>query len=89
MFDDVLNTASPPEPEKDKMAVLRKYVKDWLEPEKLQTEHIAYTSETKETQCLFDFEYFLEVYRAAFFFKKMHFQKTKSEYLKFRREFLV
>jgi hypothetical protein len=35
MFDDVLNTASPPEPEKDKMAVLRKYVKDWLEPEKL------------------------------------------------------
>ena len=37
---------------------------------------------------LCDFKYFLEVYRVAFFFKKMHFQKSKSEYLHFRRDFL-
>ena len=40
VFDDVLNTAPPP---MDKLDVVRRYIKDHLEPEKVKADHIGYT----------------------------------------------
>lgn len=79
VFDDVLNVA-PPAP--DKLAVVRKYIKDYLEPEHFKSKHL------NQDQIIVDFEYLMEVYRGIFFFKKMHFQEWKSKNLNERRELL-
>ena len=70
VFDDVLNVAPPPV---DKMDVVRRYIKDHLDQKNVKADHIGYTKYDQNINVLCDFNYFLEVYRAIFFFKKMHF----------------
>ena len=64
VFDDVLNVVPPP---LDKMDVVRKYINDYLSPEKVKSHHL------NSDNILVDFNYLIEVYRGLFFFKKMHF----------------
>ena len=59
----------------------KSFICKWLEPENIK-KHL-------NKNIIVDFEYFLQVLKAVFFWKKIRFQTIKKQMVENRREFLA